>query len=836
VESPSVSAASPSEPPVGPVARPHVVGPSGSTHPPAPHTATLPDSGDRPLVVLVDAPSVLERRLVDRWLAAARPTGERRVETVPAEGEQLAARLTRGDNALLVPVRLVWERADTVPEKSLLRLLDVVTRRSRLRERARAARAAQNKHEGSQPRVVVGRPATMRELLVRHRRERMGTGAEDFVRFVAQQAKLALDRAERGVLGNRSKVPREVSDQIVGGAQFAREVRRLAQETGRPEADIAAEAEKDLQSLVAAMDPTAVDLFSGVLRPMHDRAWEVHADTSGLEPLRELNAEHALVFLPSHRSYTDPFVLAEVLRENDFPRNHVLGGNNLRIWGLEALARRSGIIFIRRSFGKDAVYKAVVREYFSWLVAKRFNLEWYMEGGRSRTGKLRPPKYGLLADVAHAVETRRASDVYLVPVSIMHDQLQEVHQMAAEQTGSAKTPEGLRWLAGYARAQRRPVGALHVSFGEPLSLRQALSTAGDPALDRDPDALDREAGDSPARRLALQKTAFEVFVRINRVTPVTPIALAALALLGVRDRALTLSQVRRVVEPVLDYVDARKLPHTGVESLRTNGGVAEALLSLRREKVVTAYTEGTEPVFSIEPGHHIVAAFYRNSAIHHFVNRAIVELSVLEVDDDDDGRAALAAGFTHALALRDLLKYEFFFPDKETFRAELAAELSLIDPDWTEVGRPVARTKEILLASPFLCAHRVLRSFVDAQWLFAERLAAWDVDRPVVEAELFDDCSAVGQQLLLQGRLHGPEALSRELFASALRLAGNRGLVDMPDEAGAAARGTTPEAERAALLARRRAFADEVRAVVGRVVRIDETDARNRQESTGVRP
>jgi glycerol-3-phosphate O-acyltransferase len=816
------------------------VGPAGIPDPPSPqqpppHVAGLPDSGDRPLVVLVDAPSVLERRLIERWLASASSANGRPVETVPAEGEQLASRLTRGDNALLVPVRLVWEPAGPAPQKPLLRMLDAVTRRSKLRERARAARAQQSRTDRTHHRIVVGRPATARELLVRQRRERMGENTEDFVRFVAQQAKLALDRAERSVLGNRSKVPREVSDQIVGGAPFAREVRRLADETGRPEPDVAAEAEKDLQSLVAAMDPTAVDMFSGVLRPMHDHAWEVHADTSGLEPLRELNAEHALVFLPSHRSYTDPFVLAEVLRENDFPRNHVLGGNNLRIWGLEALARRSGIIFIRRSFGKDLVYKAVVREYFSWLAAKRFNLEWYMEGGRSRTGKLRPPKYGLLSDVAHAVETHRTSDVYLVPVSIMHDQLQEVHQMAAEQTGSAKTPEGLRWLAGYARAQRRPNGALHVSFGEPLSLRQALSTAGDPALERDPDDVDGDATDASARRLALQKTAFEVFVRINRVTPVTPIALAALALLGVRDRALTLSQVRRVLEPVLDYVEARKLPHSGVESLRTNGGVAEALLALRQETVVTAYTEGTEPVFSVEPGHHIVAAFYRNAAIHHFVNRAIVELSVLEVDDADDGREALAAGFTHALDLRDLLKYEFFFPDKETFRSELADELSLIDPDWTEQGRPVSRTKEVLLASSFLCAHRVLRSFVDAQWLFAERLAAWDVARPVEESELFDDCSAVGQQLLLQGRLHGPEALSRELFASALRLAGNRGLVEVPTPA-SAADGDTADAARADLAARRRAFADEVRAVVGRVVRIDETDARNRQESTGVRP
>jgi glycerol-3-phosphate O-acyltransferase len=781
---------------------------------------TLPESGDRPLVVLVDAPSTVERRLIDRWIAAVRDgAGDGRgLEVLPAEGDQLASRLTRGDDPLLVPVRVVWS-PDPEPDRTLLRLADVLTRGWALRARARAARRGPHRH-----RVVVGRPATVRDLMRRHRRERAQPDSADFVRFVARQATLALDRAERALTGNRFKVPREVAGQIVGSAHFSREIQRLAKVTGRPEADVATEAAADLESIVASLDPSAVDLFSGVLRPMHEKAWTVHADTAGLEPLRVLNAEHALVFLPSHRSYTDPFVLADVLRSNDFPRNHVLGGDNLRILGLEALARRSGIIFIRRSFGNDPVYKAVVREYFSWLCAKRFNLEWYMEGGRTRTGKLRPPKYGLLSDVASAVETRRTEDVYLVPVSIIHDQLQEVHQMAAEQTGAAKTPEGLRWLMGYARAQRRPVGGVHVSFGEPLSLRTALTAANDPALDARPtDDPDGDA-DAPARRLALQKTAFEVFVRINRVTPVTPIALAALALLGVRDRALTLSQVRRVVEPVLDYVDARGLPHTGVESLRTNGGVAEALLSLRREKVVSAYTEGSEPVFSIEPGHHIVAAFYRNSAIHHFVNRAIVELSILEVGDLT-GREALARGFQAALGLRDMLKYEFFFPDKETFRAELIQELSLIDPDWRSYDGDIARTRKLLRQSRFLCAHRVLRSFVDAQWVVAERLAEHDPDTPVDQDALLDRCAAVGQQLLLQGKLHGPESLSRELFASAVRLASNRGLLaPNTDEGG-------PD-----LRERRRAFAAEIRGVVERVVAIDETDATNRQESAGVRP
>ena len=136
--------------------------------------------------------------------------------------------------------------------------------------------------------------------------------------------------------------------------------------------------------------------MTGALRPLHARAWDVQADTAGLERLRELNRRHPLVFLPSHRSYADPLVLADVLAEHDFPRNHVLGGDNLRFWPIGPLAKRAGIVFIRRSFGDDEVYKLAVREYFAFLLAKRFNLEWYMEGGRSRTGKLRPPRYGLL--------------------------------------------------------------------------------------------------------------------------------------------------------------------------------------------------------------------------------------------------------------------------------------------------------------------------------------------------------------------------------------------------------------------------------------------------------
>jgi glycerol-3-phosphate O-acyltransferase len=428
-----------------------------------------------------------------------------------------------------------------------------------------------------------------------------------------------------------------------------------------------------------------------------------------------------------------------------------------------------------------------VREYFGFLLSKRFNLEWYMEGGRSRTGKLRPPRYGLLANVAEAIERGRTADVLLVPVSITYDQLREVAAMAAEQAGAVKKGEGLAWLARYAKAQLSQIGTAQVRFAEPISLRAAL-----------------ESG--PDRRLALQKAAFEVAVGINRVTPVMATALVTLALLGVRDRALTLGQVRRVLEPVRDYVLDRDLPHSG-DSLDTDGGVRGVLAALAASDVVTIYSGGEEPVYAIERGQHLVAAFYRNSAIHHVLDRALAEVVLLSPPQ---------RRMDEAMELRDLLKFEFFFPDRDTYRERLCTELERLDPGWETADGP-----EVLDRAPFLVAHRVLRSFVDAQLVVAERLAARSPRTPVVEKEFLDECAGVGQQMLLQGRLHGPESLSRELFAGALRLAAHLDLVDPGREE---------------LAQRRSAFAERLRDLVGRVIAIDDIDAASRREVVGVAP
>ena len=495
-----------------------------------------PASGDgsaagASVILLAGTASDVERTLVRRWLA----DGELRPSEVLALDSPGLARSLESTppDTVVTAARVAWLPRERGGERRV-RWSDVLSQVNPRRPPAFwQARIAH--HEPDRARLVVAEPATVAAL-----RERWG-GTGSFAAFVSRQARLALDRSERALTGYRYKVPKDVAEAIGDSPEFRASAAQLAGQFGQTEAEVTQRARVALDGLVASMSPVAVDLLSGVLRPLHAYAWDVQTDTAGLDRLRELNRRHALVFLPSHRSYADPLLLADVLAEHDFPRNHVLGGENLRFWPIGPVAKRAGVVFIRRSFGDDEIYKLALREYLGYLLAKRFNLEWYMEGGRSRTGKLRPPRYGLLAYVAEAVARGLAEDAYLVPVAITYDQLREVSAMAAEQGGAAKKSEGLSWLASYAKGQLARIGTVHVRFAEPLSLREAMDVGG--------------YFDGPdARRLALQKMAFEVAVRINQVTPVTATALVTLALLGVRDRALTLGQVRGVIEPLRAYL------------------------------------------------------------------------------------------------------------------------------------------------------------------------------------------------------------------------------------------------------------------------------------------
>ena len=158
--------------------------------------------------------------------------------------------------------------------------------------------------------------------------------------------------------------------------------------------------------MVATHGGPAGDVFLHIAR-LFDRTG--YRDRIQVDPragpcvCRTSTASYPVALLPSHRSYIDPVVLASVLQRAELPPTYKLGGINVAFWPMGPMGRRAGLIFIRRSFRDDPVYKLALREYVGWLAEHRQNLEWYIEGGRTRTGKLRDPRLGLLAYLVDAV-------------------------------------------------------------------------------------------------------------------------------------------------------------------------------------------------------------------------------------------------------------------------------------------------------------------------------------------------------------------------------------------------------------------------------------------------
>src|SRR3989440_1190195 len=449
------------------------------------------DGASASSVLLLYARTPVEERVLRGWAADRRRASEVPVHAGRGELADLIAR-DDGDPEV-VPVRVAWLPRERNGDRRA-RLRDVVAFNDPRRPSA-GAQERIARHEPERYRVVVGESAKVSDL----RRRFEAEGGERFDAVVERRGVLTLERAERELVGGRYKVPRLVLEEITASARFRSTLARLAEESGRAVEAVAEEAASCLEEMVASQSRLAIDAWDHSGRFL-SRGYTVAVDASRVEELRRLNRSHALVFLPSHRSYLDPLVLRPVLQRHGFPPNHVLGGNNLDFWPIGPVARRNGYVFIRRSFRDAPVYKATLREYLGYLVRKRFNLEWYIEGGRTRTGKLRPPRYGILRYLVDAFRDSGVDDAYLVPVSIVYDQLHEVGAMAAEEHGAAKKAEGLGWIVNYAKAQGRPFGAVHLAFGEPLSLAAAL----------------REEDSS------IPKIAFEVLNRVNGVTPITP--------------------------------------------------------------------------------------------------------------------------------------------------------------------------------------------------------------------------------------------------------------------------------------------------------------------------
>ncbi|MGV0677198.1 glycerol-3-phosphate 1-O-acyltransferase [Mycolicibacterium fortuitum] len=753
-------------------------------------------------LVLASVSSPAELELLNDWLKTQRrehPDSTVEVLQLPATDEpapgvvaRLVEELEADEDRLVVPVRVFWVPAG-LPTR--LKVVGWISGRDTYRPPEILQRRILRK-DPTRARVVAGEPAKVSELRKQWSETTVAENPREFARFVLRRAVLAIERVELRLLGPEYKSPRLVKPEMLDSARFRQGLEQIPGATVEKAGEM-------LDELSTGWSRFSVDLIPTLGRAIFSRGFDprIDYDRAEIESMRHALEQHPAVLLFSHRSYLDGVIVPVAMQENRLPPVYTFAGINLSFGLMGPLFRHSGVIFLRRKLD-DPLYKYVLRQYVGYIVEKRFNLNWSIEGTRSRTGKMLPPKLGLLAYVANAYLDGRSEDILLQPVSISFDQLHETAEYAAYARGGEKTPEGLSWLYNFIKAQgERNYGKIYVRFPEAVSMREHLGEPGG-----------EMAHDEAAKRLAMQKMAFEVAWRILRVTPVNATNLVSALLLGARGVALTLDQLHHTLQDSLDYLERKNTPMTNSAlRLRTAEGVRSAVDALSGGHPVTLVDGGREPVWRIAPEDELEAAFYRNSLIHAFQETSIVELALAHaahVTGDP-----LQAFWDQVMRLRDLLKFDFYFADSAAFRDNVAEEMSWYDrtPEGQEAGGWEAKVSaggddiyQMLRCKRPLLVGAMLRPFFEAYGIVADVLR--DAPAEIGERDLTKRALGVGRQYVAQGRVGSNESVSALLFATARQVAADQNLlVNGPD-----------------LKERRSAFRDELRGIVADMDKVDE--------------
>tara|TARA_R110002033_G_scaffold170232_1_gene212400 strand:- start:15869 stop:18208 length:2340 start_codon:yes stop_codon:yes gene_type:complete len=721
-----------------------------------------------PKLFVIDARNGVERRYLLDWLhtsmAEGGPGGKLNWVSLPISDERarirlgrLAEKLKGSSDTLVVPVRIAWRIPDFEKSRAV-RMRHVIFGDPRNPGSFRAwsilLRDKRRAH------CLTGQPATIGELeqsFAELSKDYTQTDNTEFAAFVVRQAGLVLDIAERGLRGRRYKVPRHVADGLRSDARFRAAMTKLSSDTGQSETALYEQAAKYMKELIARPSPLFIDMKAKLDRFMLSQGYEdeVVFDRKELTRLRKTMREHPTLLLFTHKTYIDGVTATDLAYQNDLPLIHVFGGINLDFFGLGFMLRRAGTIFIRRSFENNPVYKLVLRYYVSYLLEKRFPMTWAFEGTRSRLGKLMPPRYGLLKYVMDSAHTNEIENVHIIPVVTSFDLIRDVEEYASEQTGRIKKPESLSWFIGYLRSLREPMGKVYVDFGEPVIVKKAPN---------------------PNDRLALSKMAFEVAVQANRATPLTLTSLMCLCLLGTAPRAMTEGELRAAINFLVGWARERGIRMSEDLTDKNLEGVQRVVETLVNNGLVVRYDKGSTLVYAIEPDQHPIASYYRNSIIHHFLDKAIIELSILKAREVNDRNAA-EVFWEETDRLRDLFKFEFFYPEKQQYRDNLKAELQRCDPEW-QIKLEEGGIKLISLTNRLqpLVGHSVFLPFVEAYTVILEILSRMEPGDAIDKRSCVETALKEGRQAYLLRRITSEASIGKILFENGFKMAAGLGL------------------------------------------------------------
>jgi glycerol-3-phosphate O-acyltransferase len=622
---------------------------------------------------------------------------------------------------------------------------------------------------GRDTHVQFSKPVSLRSVLV----EEQAQPRDRTVRKIARVLRAHFRRIRSAVIGPDLSHRRTVVDAVVN----AEPVREATAATAVKEALTRTQAHKRAHDYAMEI---AADYSHPVVRSLSfllSSFWnKIYGGVrmNHFDRLRAVAPGHEVIYVPCHRSHIDYLLLSWLLYNNGIVPPHIAAGVNLNLPILGPILRRGGAFFLRRSFKSNALYSAVFSEYVSQLFARGVSLEYFVEGGRSRTGRLLQPKAGMLAMTIRAFLRESRRPVVFQPVYIGYEKLMEGKSYIGELSGQPKEKESLFGLLRSVKVLRQHYGRVAVNFGEPVFLTELLDreapTWRETGAEEKPEWFARTV-DTLAERIQ---------VNVNRAADVNPINLIAVALLATPKHSMAESDLLTQLDLYRSLLT--ELPY-GERVTITDQTPAQIIAYAEQMQWTRRVRHPLGDVLCSDGKQGVLLSYFRNNVLHLFAAGAWIACCFI-----NNRRMARASVVRLSRLVYPFLQAELFLPwNEDGFVERIQATIDFfvrrgiftLDAEGRVLNRGAGQGDAAFQLRTL--AHSLLQAF--ERYYIAIAVLVKHGPHTISAAELENLCTLTAQRLSLLHELNAPEFFDKALFKGFIQQLRERRVV-WTDDAG----------------------------------------------------
>ncbi len=496
--------------------------------------------------------------------------------------------------------------------------------------------------------VRIPEPINIKELM-----EKAGTDdLHQVTRMLRTRLLEVFTQEKRSSLGPVIKTQQELMERVLYHRNVLDTISALMLEEGKPERRLRREAYKYFKEIAADFSIAYIKWFDWSLDFVYNKIFDgMFYDIEDFKKIREASKRGPLIITPSHRSHMDYLLMSSQFYRNKLIPPHIVAGSNLTFFPMGKIFRRSGAFFMRRSFKGLTLYSVVFKQYIKTLINEGYSIEFFIEGGRTRTGKILFPKMGILKYLIDSIDEGYNKDLIFIPASINYDRILEEKSYHMELKGKEKKKESTSDLVKSTKLLKRQYGKVYLTFNDPVSFQEFRAQAGES------EDITTELG-------------YHIVKKISEIILVTPFAATSASILASTAKGFSREAVRASMDLFLDYAAARGLKIE--KSLETPQGREECidyvLTSYQEDGLIMPMKVGGGKEGQLLEGFYVLNEddrarlnFYKNTVIHYFLPVTYVSLTLLL--EESRGRFTREDIVSGCTILTDLFVEEFVYPD-----------------------------------------------------------------------------------------------------------------------------------------------------------------------------